>query len=70
MVYYHYTISGDLYISVRSPSIEIKATEFLKNISSIEVELIDFRAGSMRSSLPNLKGWDGYAVAMYLLRVS
>ena len=33
-------------------------------------ELIAFSAGSMSNSLPNLEGWEGYAVAMYLLRES
>ena len=62
--------SCDLYISLSSRSIGMEPMDFLKNSSSIVEALMARRAGSIRSSLPNLEGCVGYAVEMYLLKAS
>ena len=42
---------------------------FLKKMSSIVPEDTARREGSRRRSLPNRRGWAGYAPSMYLFRV-
>ena len=61
--------SLDLNISINSLSIGILPIVFLKKSSSIVLPLTDFSVGNNNRSLPNLNGWVGYEVWMYLLSV-